>query len=117
MNDEVKAYRIVEELPNGKFKTLFHGIGGSRLLEVGKWYEAERKWVRDGGGQELYQSGFNVLLELHRCMDYVSRFRAPRTLRLARCTVSGLRQKPTNEHVMLADRLRIDAILESHETR
>lgn len=109
-----EAWRIVE-VKGGLPHTLFHGLDPvllhrsrrSRRLEVGLWMEAEEKLVVDGGGQEGYLSGFNVLLSREKAVEYLSRFTAPRDLRIARCEVRDLRPKPTNPDVMLAKWLRI----------
>ena len=107
-----KAYRLVEIDSKQRIKTLFHGIKGSRVLELGIWYEAEEKEVVDGGGQNPYLSGFNVLLTYFDAVHYSERFKAPRTLAVAECEVSGLRQKPTNREgrVLLAKRMKVTRI-------
>ena len=43
------AWRMVELTDDGRIKTLFHGVQGCRTLEMGKWYDADIKRVRDGG--------------------------------------------------------------------
>lgn len=108
-----EAYRIVEVGADGQLRTLFHGLPcasrgrRSRVLAPGVWYEAEPRLVVDGGGQTPYLSGFNVLLDRAAMLQYLSRFRAPRTLRIARCEVRGLRQKPANPEVFLAEWLKV----------
>lgn len=121
MNDgTTEVWRIVE-IKAGIPHTLFHGnanwrlgysglSGRTRKLRFRAWMQAERKLVKDGSGQEPYEAGFNVLLSREKAVEYMKRFTAPRDLRIARCQAQGLRQKPTNQDVWLADHLWIDEI-------
>jgi hypothetical protein len=108
---EKTAYRIVE-IKYGHPCTLFHGMPGQngrrlRALPVNTWVKAEKKMVVDGGKQEPYLAGFNVLLNRQDCETYLERFKAPRTLRIVEVKVRGeLRQKESSRAgVMLADEL------------
>jgi hypothetical protein len=83
------AYRIVEKTDKG-YKTLFHGVKGSRFLPVGKWLRSEQKKVRDGSAGKYYKSGFHVLEDLEKCRKFmVNRFKAPRELVVVECQIKG----------------------------
>jgi hypothetical protein len=89
------AFRLVE-IKDGVPHTLFHGLPQqnqngriirSRRLPIGVWLKAEQKPVTDGDSSTVYQSGFNVLLEITSMLAYAKRFKAPRTLCIARVIV------------------------------
>jgi len=111
---ERTAYRIVE-IKYRHPHTLFHGMPGQngrrlRALPLNTWIQAERKLVADGGGQEPYESGFNVLLNREDCEKYLERFTAPRDLRVVEIKVRGeIRKKESNKGgVMLADEMYLE---------
>jgi len=111
---EQTAYRIVE-IKHGHPHTLFHGMPGEngrrlRALPINTWIKAEQKLVVDGGKQEPYLSGFNVLLHEWECDDYLTRFTAPRDLRVVPVKVRGkLRKKESNKGgVMLAEEMYLE---------
>jgi hypothetical protein len=100
-----KAYRIVE-IKNGKIKTLFHGIKGSRCLKPGVWLKAERKLVSDGGTR--YMSGFHVMTDWQECSDYLNRFKPNRELKVITVEVRSMRAKAHSPHnIYLAAWMRI----------
>jgi hypothetical protein len=71
----MRAWKIVEYV-NGQYKTLFHGVNGSRILETDKWLTAEQKLVRDGGGSSTkYWSGFTVFFDVGVAIDYLKLFK------------------------------------------
>jgi hypothetical protein len=111
---EHTAYRIVEikyRLPHTLFHGLQHAWGRrSRLLPINTWIKAEQKLVVDGGKQEPYLSGFNVLLHEWECDHYLTRFTAPRNLRVVKIKVRGkLRKKESNKGgVMLAEEMFLE---------
>lgn len=102
------AYKIVE-WKNGDPHTLFHGIDGSRRLPRGRWIEAEKKQGVDGGGQEPYLTGIHVFRNRKKAEGYLDNFRVEKDRRVIEVRATGLRQKPTNGHVWLADRIFIPA--------
>jgi hypothetical protein len=82
-------YRIVEKTDKG-YKTLFHGIKGSRILPVGKWLRSEQKMVRDGSKGKYYKAGFHLIEDLEECRKFMKmRFSAPRELVIVECRVKG----------------------------
>jgi len=54
------------------FKTLFHGINGSRTMPFDTWIKADRKWAGEGGSK--YWTGFHVILSRENCEKYFKRF-------------------------------------------
>jgi hypothetical protein len=83
------AYRIVEKTDKG-YKTLFHGVNKSRMLEVGKWLRSEQKTVKDGTKGKYYESGWHLLEDLEECRAFMkSRFTAPRELVIVECKIKG----------------------------
>lgn len=66
----MKAYKIFD-IKDEKPKTLFHGVRGSRTLPVGEWIRADRKMVRDGSGQRLYESGFHAYPDLEAVEKWI----------------------------------------------
>jgi hypothetical protein len=63
-------YRIFDEkdsLPH----TLFHGVNGSRRLELNTWHDAKVHEVQDSGGKP-YICGFHVLKTEKEAIDVLS---------------------------------------------
>ena len=101
------AYRIVEVTKDGSYKTLFHGVQGSRCLPIDKWITADQRIVSDGGTE--YMSGFHVLSNYHDCLLYLKRFTSKkRTLRIISVHVKNFRRKKhSNSEVYLAKEMCI----------
>jgi len=105
------VYKIVEIDKNNNLKTLFHGIEGSRILEINKWYDADIKMVSDNGTE--YLSGFHVLLTKEETEKYLSRFKNNRELKIVTCHYCGIRKKEHSPHnVYLVDRIKILSIMD-----
>jgi hypothetical protein len=102
----MKMYKIVER-EGAEMRTLFHGVNRSRQLPLGTWLTAERKWVRDGSGQERYLSGFHVLKSHAQGVEYLKGFKKRlHLLAIVECEVRGeVRIKPTNDQVYLVDEI------------
>ena len=64
-------YKIVNEDKPDVFKTLFHGVNKSRVLEFGKWLKAELKQVKDGTSNTTYLSGWHI----EECVEYLKVFK------------------------------------------
>jgi hypothetical protein len=70
-------YKIVEKGGDGKFRSLFHGTNGTRIMEKGVWLKAQiREYAKDGTGKTTYRSGYHVLSTLQECQDYLLRFKS-----------------------------------------
>lgn len=91
-----------------KGKTLFRGINGSRNISFDTWLQATKVLVRDKYPDgKLYLSGFHVFRCLDTAKNYLNRFRTNEDRIIVTCKAKGLRKKPTNSPVWLADELHI----------
>lgn len=114
-----RCYRIVEVAHDSRrkekvFKTLFHGINGSRVLERGQWIKAVKRPVSDGG--TVYTAGFHVLEDRDDCQVYLDRFTRPRDLRIIPVLARGLRPKAHSPYpVLLADWMQIEESTTPHQ--
>lgn len=106
MNEVVRCYKIVD-LHERCYKTLFHGIGGSRILPFNTWLKAERKWAGEGGIK--YWTGFHVILSKSKCIGYFKRFTDKNKTRvIVECLAKNLRPKESSGgSVFLADEIMI----------
>jgi len=102
------AYKIVIR-ENKRFRTLYHGNQGKRYLTTYTWLEADKKMVRDGSGGKEYLSGFHCFKHRLHAAKYLKRFSAKIKGErvIITCRVQGVRQKPTNKQVYLADRIML----------
>ncbi len=109
----MKGYRIVED-HNGVYKTLFHGVGGSRTIPMDKWLTAKEKMVRDGTGDKWYLSGFHALKTVEEMVDYAKSFRNRRNiLKIAEVELKGIRYKEHSKaEVILAKKMKLTKILD-----
>ena len=80
-------YKIVD-CENGVYKTLFHGVDGSRTLEFDKWLKADVKEVSDGSSSTIYMSGWHVLHTYEECKEYLKRFKHVENKRIVKCHIS-----------------------------
>jgi hypothetical protein len=70
------GYRMLDyDDKTDTYKTLFHGIRGSRVVEPGHWIHAEHKRVSDGTSNHRYLSGFHILPTLEECIKYARKFK------------------------------------------
>lgn len=90
-----------------EFKTLFHGVRGSRVLPKGKFIKAAKKRVSDGNST-TYLSGFHVFTDFERCLKYANRFgkRWQRVVVSIHFTGNRLKEH-SSSGVILADSMRI----------
>lgn len=84
-------------------KNLFRGIEGTRTIKFDTWLKAEKKMGVDGSGQEPYLTGIHVLKNKQKAINYLDNFRTEKNRVVIPCYAKGLRQKPTNKDVYLAD--------------
>jgi hypothetical protein len=104
----IVCYKIVDASPAGEYKTLFHAVNGSRILPVGQWIEANRKWAGEGGNK--YWTGFHVLLSKEKAKKYFKKFTDEKKTRIIiKGTAMNLRPKKSSRGlVFLADKLLIN---------
>ena len=115
MTKSTIGYRILD-YDGEVFKTLFHGLNGSRKLKTGRWLKAERKLVSDGTSNKRYESGFHILPSMLDCMIYARKFRHFQNRVLVKIKYRGGRPKEHSRHpVILADEMLIphDAYFEN----
>jgi hypothetical protein len=106
MNDIVHCYKIVD-FDGYRYKVLFHGVNGSRILPFNTWLKAERKWAGEGGNK--YWTGFHVFQSKSVCMKYFKRFTdKSKTRTIVECLARNLRPKESSRgNVFLADEIMI----------
>ena len=106
MNEITRCYKIVDS-HGENYKTLFHGVGGSRILPFNQWIKSERKWAGEGGTK--YWTGFHVLLSKSICINYLKRFTDKNKTRvIVECLAKNLRPKESSKgSVFLADEIMI----------
>lgn len=101
------CYRIVDCDDEGRLKTLFHGVGGSRRIEPGVWYAAAHHIVSEGANGTRYISGFHVLKDIPACERYMRKFKKPGRV-IVPVMVKGLRpKKHSPSPVFLADAMMV----------
>lgn len=104
----LECYKIMELAADGKsYRTLFHGVNGSRIIPFDTWMKAEIKWGGEGG--KKYWTGFHVLLNQEKCERYLKRFsQSKKTRVIVKCIAKNLRPKESSRGmVFLADELMI----------
>jgi len=108
--DRVRSmYKLFELTPEGEVKTLFHGVNGSRSMQVGEMYHSERKEVSDGTNGTRYTSGFHCLPTFKDASSYRRRFTAlHRTIAIFEVAAFNTRPKAhSRDPVFLADSVMI----------
>ena len=108
-----RGFRVLDFDRNTKeFKTLFHGVRGTRVLPRGKFIKAAKKRVSDGNSTK-YTSGFHVFNDFDLCLKYANRFGKRWQRVVVNVHFTGNRVKEhSNSGVILADRMRIPNELE-----
>ena len=75
---EVPSYqgmwKIVELDNYGIIRSLFHGLNGSRIMQIGEWLPADKKLVKDGTSKTSYLSGWHVLEHYGDARAYLDKF-------------------------------------------
>lgn len=102
----MKYFKIFDE-KDGKPRTLFHGINGSKTLPLDTWIDAVVKDVSDGG--PIYKSGFHVLPSLEETRHYATRFKHKKVLVEVDVDESAgsWPKSHSKSNVLLARRIRI----------
>jgi hypothetical protein len=100
-------YKIIEVNDKGQFLTLFHGIGGTRVLPIGKTIKAEIKEnVMDGKGT-TYTSGLHIIDGYENALEYLTKFKR-KDRAIVKCHARGLKHKTKSKpYVYLADEIII----------
>ena len=88
------------------YKFLYHGINKSRVIPRNKWIKAERKWA--GEGNNLYWTGIHCFETVGECTDYwINKFKKNKTMKIIKLLAKGIRRKPSNKKVLLANWIRL----------
>jgi hypothetical protein len=104
-------YKIVDEVKPGVFKTLFHGVNGSRVLNFGEWLTAEIKDVKDGSSKHTYKSGWHIVPTYEECLIYLQKFRNVDKKRIVRCHAKNIWPKSHIRHnIHLAEYINIEGV-------
>jgi len=82
-------YYKIMDYEDGKLKTLFHGLRGSRTVPMLKWLQADIKKVFDGSNGTRYMSGWHVFDNHDECQEYLKLFTHTKNKVIARCKVKG----------------------------
>ena len=103
-----KAYKIMLA-EDGVLKNLFRGINRSRTLDPNHWYEADIKRGRDGSESKWYWTGIHCLPTKEDAEEYLNNFMTEKNRVVVECYITGNRRKPTNDKVILANKMFIPA--------
>ena len=103
----IEVYKIVEMSEFGNYRTLYHGIMGTKLLGRGIWIQAVEKLVVDGSGGKCYLSGIHCFKDKEVAEKYLTRFSNTDEKLVIKCYARNIRVKPTNPNVFLADQIFI----------
>ena len=103
------VYKIVLN-EDRKLKTLFKAIEGSRTLMRGKWLKADVKIGTDGSGGRRYLTGIHCFKDIEKAYEYLQRFPTSKPRIVIGCEAMGLRRKPSNPNVWLANRIKIPTL-------
>ena len=102
-----KTYYKIVQLTGDKYKTLFHGINGSKVLNTNEWIDAVIKDnVSDGKGA-TYTSGIYIIDGYGNALNYMNRFKREDIV-VVKCLAKGVKHKAKNKpYVYLADSICI----------
>lgn len=112
-----RAYKIVDIIGEIPY-TLFHGVHGSRKLDMNRWMRSESKMVHDGTHGTPYMSGWHVLKSVEDCIEYLKLFKHVSNKAIIECSAHNVRPKEHSPHpVFLADAIRLDRVVWQHLPR
>ncbi len=86
-------YKIVD-YDGSDYKTLFHGVDGSRKLKFCKWLTSVTKKVTDGTRTRTYMSGWHIAPSYEECVKYLKAFKHLEQKRIVKCRAKDVRPKP-----------------------
>jgi hypothetical protein len=85
----MECFKIMD-FEDGKLKTLFHGLNGSRVVK--QWvplYADMKKGVKDGTSKATYTSGWHVLETKEQAMAYLTKFKHLEKKVIVKCRAAG----------------------------
>ena len=103
-------WKIVEQdIIPGAYKTLFHGLNGSRTVPKDVWLKAVEKMVKDGTSKTSYLSGFHILKSKEECEEYLKYFTTEKNRVIVPCLARGnIRSKSHSRHpVFLTSEIKL----------
>jgi hypothetical protein len=112
----MKCFKIMD-FKDGKCHTLFHGIDGSKAVEMNTWIKADIVRGRDGSGKTWYTTGWHVLETLEQAKAYLRRFKHVTTKVIVEAETDGdlwRKEHSPAEGLWLASHLRITKIVWVH---
>lgn len=105
-------YKIVDEVKPGVFKTLFHGVNRSRILNFNEWLKAEIKDVTDGSCQTTYKSGWHIAPSYEECVRYLEFFKNVKYKRIVKCKAKNIWPKTHSRgDIYLAEYINIEGVV------
>ena len=110
----MECFKIMD-FENGKLKTLFHGVNGSRTVK--QWVPITAKikdGVSDGSSTATYTSGWHVLETMAQAMVYLHKFKNLDKKVIVKCRAAGHIWKKAHspaEGLWLAEILEIREIV------
>ena len=97
-----KVYYKIVQLKDDQYKTLFHGINGSKVLKPNEWINAVIKENASDGHGSTYTSGIHIIDGAENAVSYLGRFKRE-DITIVRCHAKGLTHKAkSKEYVYLA---------------
>jgi hypothetical protein len=84
----MECFKIMD-FEDGKLKTLFHGVDGSKTVRQWEKIKANIKVDASDGSGTLYTCGWHVLDSLDAAKEYIKRFRNVDNKVIVRCKASG----------------------------
>lgn len=105
---DITCFKIMDLGNDGKsFKTLFHGINGSKTIPFDTWIKADKKWAGEGG--KKYWTGFHVILSRENCEKYLKKFTDNTKKRvIVKCLARNLTPKESSKGLVhLAEEILI----------
>lgn len=111
-----KHYYKIVDIENDQIKTLFHGLGGSRVLPINKWLTATKKMVSDGKGTTKYLSGFHIMESLDDSINYLKKFKNIENKAVLLVSAKNIWKKEhSTSNVWLCEKMKIHSIAFQYE--
>lgn len=98
----------VFELDADRPRFLFHGVGGSKILPLDCWVDAEVKWAREGSNPH-YWTAFHCYPSIESVVAWRHRTRRAAGRVVVEVTVRDITKKPTRGEAFLARRMRLSS--------
>ena len=114
----MKMFKIMD-YEDGKLKTLFHGVDGSRTVRPGVDIRANMKDnVTDGSSATTYTSGWHTVETLEQALEYLQAFKNVDNKVVVECTIHGSiwrKEHSRYDYVWLSEYININDIVWSRK--